>query len=267
MIALPDWATRCAKRFIEQAPARPAVAVVLGSGLAAASERIHDSVTVDWSEVEGAPLPGAPGHEPRAACGFLGTTPVIAFLGRVHLYEGVTARQSAFAVDVAAALECHTIVLTNAAGGLRPGMAPGDFMCITDHLNLMGADPLAGEPAFVDMAGAYDDDLKREVLRAADPVARMHQGVFAAVAGPTFETAAEIEMLRRLGADAVGMSTVPEAIVARAHGLRVIGISCITDVPGEPLTHEGVLEVGREAAPMLGRILEDVLADIKTEGD
>lgn len=262
MIAVPAAAARAAKALLDSAGGRPRALVVLGSGLAPAAERIEHPVTVPLGRIEGVPVPRAPGHDSGAVVGHLGTETVIALLGRVHMYECERPRDAAFAADVAKSLECEILVLTNAAGGLRPNMAPRDFMAITDHLNLTGRNPLAGEPAYVDVAGAYDDHLKRAALAAADRAhARMHQGVYAAVAGPTFETAAEVEMLRRLGADVVGMSTVPETIVARAHGLRVLGISCITDVPGEPLSHERVLEIAREAAPALGKILEDVVGD------
>lgn len=260
---IPEWAAEGAKALGDRATATPAAAVVLGTGLAGAAGLLSDPVRVPYADVEGMPSPTVPGHDGTLAFGFFGSLPVVVLAGRVHLYEGASARACAAAADLAAALGCRAVVLTNAAGGLREAFAPGDFMVVADHLNLTGENPLRGEAAFVDLAGAYDDDLKARALRAARGLSvRIHQGVYAAVPGPSYETRAETEMIRRLGADAVGMSTVHETIVARAHGLRVLGISCITDVAGAGVvSHEAVLDVARGAAPVLGRIVEDVLAD------
>ncbi|HZD67998.1 MAG TPA: purine-nucleoside phosphorylase, partial [Actinomycetes bacterium] len=165
---------------------------------------------------------------------------------------GYSAAQVAFAVRVAAESGCRALVATNAAGGLDPALDPGEAMVLADHINLLGDNPLRGAPAFLDMTDAYDPGLRAAAARAgAERGMRLREGVYAAVPGPSYETRAEVAMLRAIGADAVGMSTVPEVIAARAHGLKVAAISVITNRCGEPTTHEEVLEVTERARPHL----------------
>lgn len=249
---------------------RPDVLLTLGSGLAGVAEDLEDAVEVPMEEVPGLVPSRVPGHVSRLRCGTLGGQTVLAQLGRPHLYEGCEVREVTRMVEVAAGLGCTTFVVTNAAGGLDPAFDPGDVMVIEDHLNLTGASPLVGAlrdgaPQFLDLAEAYDPTLRRHVhLLAADLGLELQRGVYAGVVGPAYETPAEVAMLRTLGADAVGMSTVNEVLAARAHGLRVLGLSSITNVhrPGLPTDHEEVLEMGQRAAGPLARLLRELLAGL-----
>ncbi len=172
--------------------------------------------------------------------------------GRVHTYEGYSAAEAAFGVRVAAALGCRALVATNAAGGLNPDLDPGDLMVVADHVNFLGDNPLRGAPAFVDMTDAYDPGLRAQALRVgAERGMPVREGVYIAVPGPSYETRAEVAMFRAWGADAVGMSTVPEVIAARAHGLRVAAVSVVTNRCGAPTTHEEVLAATDRARPHL----------------
>ena len=242
----------------------PAVLLTLGSGLGALAEQITDAVVVPFDEV-GLPTSTVSGHAGRLVAGDLAGVPVLAQQGRVHLYEGRDPRDVTACVRAAAEVGVSTFVVTNAAGGLDPGFEPGDLMLITDHLNMTGTSPLLGiTPAtFLDMAAAYDPaslDAAREA--ASDLDLRLREGVYAGLLGPAYETPAEVAMLRALGADAVGMSTVLEVIAARASGLAVLGFSSITNVHrpgGTPTDHAEVLEVGRDVGARLARLLEVVL--------
>jgi purine-nucleoside phosphorylase len=246
---------------------QPAVAIVLGSGLGdALAEDLEVDGEVAFTELPGFPPASVPGHAGRVKLGTLYGVPVAAFFGRVHFYEGHGIAATTLIPRLAAALGAHTIVMTNACGGLDPTMRVGQLMVITDHLNSMGANPLFGwrmpdgAPAFVDISHVYDASLVEAARRAAAEAGiDVRTGVYAAVSGPSYETPAETAALARLGADAVGMSTVPEAVAAAALGLRVLGISCITDVAGTELTHEEVLAAATGAGPDLRAILRRVL--------
>jgi purine-nucleoside phosphorylase len=245
----------------------PTLLLTLGSGLGAVADRIEDAVDVPVAAIPGLTTSTVPGHAGLLRFGRLGDREVMASIGRIHLYEGHSPHDVVRTVDVAAALGCDTSVVTNAAGGLDPTLRPGDLLLITDHLNLTGVSPLTGRlrdgaPVFLDMAGAYDAvlrDLAVEVAEARGE--RLRAGVYAGLPGPAYETPAEVAMLRTLGADAVGMSTVLEVIAARSHGMRVLGLSSITNVHGEGVatSHGEVLEVGAEAAVRLGQLLLDLL--------
>jgi purine-nucleoside phosphorylase len=231
---------------------RPAVAVVLGSGLGGLAGEVADPVRVEAAEIPGMPVPRVAGHTGLLLSGRLAGVPVLVLAGRVHTYEGYSAAEVAFAVRVAARAGCHALLATNAAGGLNPDFAPGDLMVLADHINLLGDNPLWGAPAFVDMIDAYDPELRSVAARVGSERGMpLREGVYVAMPGPSYETRAEAAMLRGMGADAVGMSTVPEVIAARAHGLRVAAISVITNRCGEPTTHEEVLEVTERARPHL----------------
>ena len=241
----------------DDAPAL-ACAIVLGSGLGELAGDVEDARRVPFADVPGFPSATVEGHEGALLSGTLAGRPVLALAGRFHLYEGHPAPLAAFAVRVVHALGARTLFLSNASGGVRRTLGPGDLMVIADHLNLTGRNPLVGplqdgDLRFPDMSEPYDAGL-RAVLRASAravgvPVA---EGVYAGLLGPSFETPAEVRMLERLGADAVGMSTVPETIVARALGMRVAAVSLVTNAAsghtGQALTHAEVLEVGREAS-------------------
>jgi purine-nucleoside phosphorylase len=241
-----------ARALLPRLRERPAVAVVLGSGLGGLAGEVGDPVRVEASEVPGMPVPRVAGHAGTLLSGRLAGVPVLALAGRVHIYEGYSAAEVAFAVRVAAEVGCRALVATNAAGGLDPELAPGDLMVLADHINLLGDNPLHGAAAFVDMIDAYDPALRSVAARVgAERGMPLREGVYVAMPGPSYETRAEAAMLRAMAADAVGMSTVPEVIAARARGLKVAAISVITNRCGAPTTHEEVLEVTERARPNL----------------
>ncbi|ULE33682.1 purine-nucleoside phosphorylase [Mycobacterium sp. IDR2000157661] len=237
------------------------VAVVLGSGWAPAVEQLGDPVAVvPVAELPGFTPPTAAGHGARLLSMRIGDHRVLVFVGRIHAYEGHELRHIVHPVLAACASGVHTLVLTNAAGGLREGLAVGQPVLISDHLNLTGRSPLVG-PRFVDMVDAYSPRL-RAIAREIDP--SLADGVYACLPGPQYETPAEIRMLRVLGADLVGMSTVHETIAARAAGAEVLGVSLVTNLAagmtGEPLNHDEVLEAGRQSATRMGSLLAGVVA-------
>lgn len=243
------------------------VLVTLGSGLGAVADALTDDVAVSASQVEGLPRSSVPGHDSLLRVGRLGGRRVLVQQGRAHLYEGHGAADVTRVVDVAAAMGARTFVVTNAAGGLVPTFEAGDVMVIRDHLNLTGTSPLMGlvvdgAPVFQDMADAYDTALIAlfDVV-AADLGLTLCHGVYAGLLGPAYETAAEVAMLRTLGADAVGMSTVLEVIAARRHGMRVAGLSTITNVhgPGVATSHVEVVEVGARVRDSVARLIVSFL--------
>ena len=238
------------------------VALVLGSGLGPLAERIDGARTIPYAKIDGMPTSGVPGHAGQLVLGRLGGIDVVAQQGRVHLYEGWSAREVTRSMRAFAALGVESVVLTNAAGGLRREWQPGTLMCVSDHINLQSETPLsraergAGNP--------YDE----EHARALDTAARelgfeLARGVYAGLLGPTYETPAEIRMLAWMGADAVGMSTVLEALAARAAGLRVCAVSCITNfaagISDAPPNHAEVVEEGRKAGARFSDLLERAL--------
>ena len=249
---------------------RPDVAIVLGTGLGALGREIDVETTVDYADIPGFPLSTVESHSGRLLCGSLGGRTVVAMQGRFHRYEGYTLQQVSFPVRVLRALGAETLVVSNACGGMHPLWSPGDLMLIADHINLLGENPLVGPnddrlgPRFPDMSEPYDASL-RAIARAVAAELRipLREGVYVAVAGPNLETRAEYRMLRALGADVVGMSTVPEVIVARHAGMRVLGLSIITDqcLPDalEPATLERIIAVATGAEPGLTRLVRGVL--------
>ena len=243
--------------------ARHAVALVLGSGWSPVVAAVADpdgSVTLPVAGLEGFAAPAAAGHAGTVTSCLVAGHPVLVFAGRSHLYEGVAPAQVVHPVHVAAASGCAAVVLTNAAGGLRADLSVGDLVLLSDHLNLTGRSPLLGAH-FVDLVDAYSPALRSAVTAALSPVldAPVAQGVYAAMPGPQYETPAEIRMLRTLGADLVGMSTVPETIAARALGLQVLGMSLVTNlaagVTGQALDHAEVLAAGRNGSDRLAEAL------------
>jgi xanthosine phosphorylase len=251
----------------------PRVALVLGSGLGAVADAVQDPVAVPYAELPGFAVGTVAGHAGRLVVGTLAGVPVACFQGRAHLYEGFSAAQLAVPVRTAHALGCEALVLTNAAGSLRADVGPGRLLLLTDHINLTGANPLAGPnddalgPRFVGLGDAYDAGLRERLHAAAQALdLPLAEGVYLAVTGPSFETPAEIRAFRALGADAVGMSTVLEVIAARHVGLRVAAVSAITNAAeglgDEPLSHEGTLEAAALAAQDLRRLLIRFLEDL-----
>lgn len=251
---------------------KPRVAVVLGSGLAGVADAVDAPRRIPYREIPGFPEPGAPGHKGELVAGTLAGVPVLVQSGRFHMYEGHSAEIAALPTRVFARLAVGTLVVTNAAGGIRRTFRPPTLMLIADHINLMFRNPLvgpvaAGDLRFPDMSDPYDGALRRRAheVAQAERIA-LEDGVYAGLLGPSFETAAEIRMLERLGADAVGMSTVPEVIAARARGMRCLGFSSITNVAAglspETLSHEEVLAAGRQVAGQLERLIRGVVAGL-----
>jgi purine-nucleoside phosphorylase len=254
--------------------ATPAAAIILGSGLGGLADRITDRAIVSYGDIPGFPVPTIVGHSGAVVAGMLGGRRVIALSGRFYMYEGHDAALAGFPVRVLSELGARTLIVTNAAGGICRAFAPGDIMLIRDHINLMFRNPLiggveAGEARFPDMSAPYDPGLQ-EIARAvaATQSVTLQDGVYAALLGPTYETRAEVKMLDRLGADAVGMSTVPEVIVARARGMRVLGFSCITNlacgISTSPITHAEVLETTRIAGDAVSGLVAAIVGKLPT---
>lgn len=246
-------------------------AIILGTGLGALADEIQVEQSINYGDLPNFPLSTVESHSGRLLCGTLGGKTVIAMQGRFHRYEGYSLQQVTFPVRVLRALGASVLVVSNACGGMHPLWAPGDLMVIADHINLLGDNPLIGPnddtlgPRFLDMSEPYDVALRdsaRDVARAAGITVR--EGVYAAVQGPNLETRAEYRMLRMMGADVVGMSTVPEVIVARHGGMRVLGLSIVTDqcLPDalEPATVDQIIRVARTAEPQLTAVVSGVIA-------
>jgi purine-nucleoside phosphorylase len=241
------------------------LAIVLGSAFDSVRHALETDAELPFGQIPGMIPPSVPGHAGQLLSGRLGGTPVLILAGRLHYYEGHSLADVVFPMHVLADCGIKAVVLTNAAGGINPRLGPGDFMAIKDHLNLMGENPLRGRdiPAqnrFVDLSQVYDPGLLRLLRQAARHTGiRLRTGVYLAVSGPSFETPAEIRAFARLGADAVGMSTVPEAIAARQCELRVAGLSCIANraagLAKEPLSHDEVLRVASTEADAAARLL------------
>jgi purine-nucleoside phosphorylase len=243
---------------------------VLGSGLGGFADAVSDPVEVPYGDIPGWPASTAIGHAGTLVLGRFGEVPVAVMKGRAHLYEGLSPADVVFGVRVLGRLGVHSLVLTNACGAIDPSVEPGTLVAITDHLNLQGSSPLVGPndetlgPRFPDMTDAYDPGYRAIAHRAAAALGLdLGEGVYAAWLGPAFETPAEIRMMRALGADLVGMSTVPEVLAARHLGLRCLALSCVTNaaagVRPEPIDHERVLEVGARAAADLVALLREVV--------
>ncbi|HVF71081.1 MAG TPA: purine-nucleoside phosphorylase [Chthoniobacterales bacterium] len=237
------------------------VAIVLGSGLNALVPDSDTAEFVGYSEFAELPRPSVPGHAGRFVLGNVGQTKVIFAQGRVHLYEGHTAGQVTAGIRALAASGVKRLILTNAAGLANERFSPGSWMMIADHLNLTGTTPLLGTATFLDLTEPYSENFRALFRHAADAEnIVLHEGIYAGLLGPQYETAAEVRMLRQFGADAVGMSTVLEAIQARALGLEVAGFSCLTNwaagLSTSPLSHSEVLETGRGAADQFIRLLK-----------
>ena len=252
--------------------AKPRVMIVLGSGLGALGDQIEDAVRIPFGDIPGFAASAVEGHKGMFVAGRLDGVDVVAMQGRYHLYEGHAAEMAALPVRAMAALGAQTLIVSNAAGALNPAFPPGMLMIIDDHINLMWRNPLFGpvmngEVRFPDMSRPYDAELQSLAEHVAlDHHIAITRGVYVAVLGPSYETPAEIRMMRKLGGDAVGMSTVPEVIAARALGVRVLGISLITNaaagVTGEPLSHHEVIEAGHEASGRFITLIRGVIRNL-----
>ena len=253
---------------------QPEFGIVLGSGLSALAEAVEQPDFIPFHEIPNFPVSSVQGHSGRLVIGKLEGRSVVVMQGRVHFYEGYSMSQITLPIRMMSVLGIHTVILTNAAGGINPAFKPGDVMLITDHINLLGMagqNPLRGPndesfgPRFPDMSQPYDRGLGEMALQtAAIHQFTLRQGVYICLAGPSFESPADVRFLRLIGADAVGMSTVPETIVARHAGLRVLGLSGISNAlsgaeDGPQTTHEEVLEAGRVLVPRMITIIRGVL--------
>ena len=248
----------------------PDVAIILGTGLGGLASRIESPVTIEYADIPGFPLSTVESHAGRLLVGQLSGRSVVAMQGRFHRYEGYSLRQATFPVRVLKQLGAQVLIVSNACGGMHPDWKAGDLMLIADHINLLGDHPLIGPnddrlgPRFPDCSAAYDDSLRAMARAVAkEQGTTLREGVYVAVAGPNLETRAEYAMLRALGADVVGMSTVPEVLVAIHGGMRVLGISIITDmcIPEtlEPASLEKILQVAGVAEPKLTSLVEGVV--------
>ena len=238
--------------------ASPKIGIVLGSGLGVYVERIQDPTVIPYEDIPGFPQTSVEGHDGKLIIGKTEGVDVAVFQGRFHFYEGHALEDVVMPVRVLSMLGVEKLILTNASGGINESYAPGDLVCITDHINMTGNNPLIGPnyaelgPRFPDMTRAYDPELREMIHNAAKNIGiDLKNGIYAGVLGPTYETPAEIKMLKTIGGDLVGMSTVPEAIAAHHAGLRVTGIACVTNmaagIGGEKLTHEDVKLVAQKA--------------------
>lgn len=250
----------------------PKTAIVLGSGLGDYGNQINVVQTVDYKDIEGFPVSTVPGHQGRFIFGYVGQVPVAAMQGRVHYYEGYAMSDVVLPVRLLKLMGAETLILTNAAGGVNFDYAPGDLMLITDHISTMVPSPLIGEnieqlgQRFPDMSHVYDEQIQKLVLKCADELhINIQKGIYMQFTGPQYETPAEIRMARLLGADAVGMSTVCEAIAANHMGMRICGISCITNLASgmskAPLNHREVQETADKAADNFTRLITLLISE------
>jgi len=263
--------------ILQQTPLRPRIALVLGSGLGGFADELTDSVKIPYAGIPGFPCSTAIGHAGRLVIGKAGDIALAAMQGRVHLYEGYSPKQVTFPMRVFGRMGIKATILTNAAGGINHDYGQGALVVMTDHINLQGQNPLVGPnddrfgPRFPDMTHAYCDEYREITLHAAHQLGKpVYEGVYAALLGPNYETPAEILYLRTIGADLVGMSTVPEVIVARHMGIKVLAISCVTNMAAgildQPINHHEVLEttarVRGDFVALLRAILPEIAKDL-----
>ena len=259
-----------------QTKLRPQIGLVLGSGLGSFADDLIEAVRIPYADIPTFPRSTAVGHAGQLVIGRSGDVPVAVMQGRVHLYEGYSAAQVAFPMRVLGRMGIGSVIITNAAGGINLRYKQGALIVISDHINLQGQNPLAGAnddrfgPRFPDMTEAYYKPYREATQAAAKKLGMtLYEGVYAALLGPSYETPAEIRYLRTIGADLVGMSTVAEVIAARHMGIKVLGISCVTNmaagIPDKPLNHEEVLETGRRVQGDLVALLQAVLPQIADE--
>ncbi|HEY0723922.1 MAG TPA: purine-nucleoside phosphorylase [Pyrinomonadaceae bacterium] len=271
--SLYERAEHAARIIRSRTTVEPRIAVVLGSGLGGFADDFEDAVGIPYEDIPGFVRSTAQGHAGRLVIGKVDGIPVLAMQGRVHYYEGYSLEEVTFAIRTFGLLGVKTLVLTNAAGGINVALTQGALMVISDHVNLMGVNPLIGPnderfgPRFPDMSSVYAAELQELVVEEARAIGvEVRRGIYGALSGPSYETPAEIHLLRNLGADAVGMSTVPEAIVARHMSLEVLGISCITNmaagISDEPINHEEVMATGDRVRATLTELLRRVIGAI-----
>jgi len=265
-----DLAESAAQLILSRTTLRPRIGLVLGSGLGGFADSLSDSTRVPYSEIPSFPQSTAIGHAGRMVIGKAGGVPVAAMQGRVHPYEGYSAQQVTFPIRVFGRMGVRAVILTNAAGGINLGYSQGALVLIRDHINLQGSNPLVGSnddrfgPRFPDLTRAYSREYRAIAREEGQKLGiTLHEGVYAAMLGPSYESPAEIEFLRRIGADLVGMSTVAEVITARHMGINVLAISCVTNMAAgildQPLSHEEVMETGERVKTTFESLLRAVL--------
>lgn len=273
--ALYERAEHAARTIRVRLTTEPRIAIVLGSGLGGFADDFEEAVRIPYEEIPGFPRSTAEGHAGRLVVGNVDSVPVLAMQGRVHYYEGYSLEEVTFPVRTFKLLGIKTLVLTNASGGINVQLTQGALMVLSDHLNLMGDNPLRGPnderfgPRFPDMSGVYSPELQELVVEEAKAIGvEVRRGIYGGLPGPSYETPAEIHLLRALGADAVGMSTVPEAIVARHMALEVLGISCITNMAAgigdEPINHAEVMATGDRVRGTFTQLLRRVVGRINS---
>jgi purine-nucleoside phosphorylase len=266
-------AEKAAKFILSKTKLRPKIALVLGSGLGAFADEFDSATKIAYAKIPNFPRSTAIGHAGQLVLGKVDGIAVAGMQGRVHLYEGYTAKQVAFPVRVFQRMGVKAIIITNAAGGINLNYSEGALVVLRDHINLQATNPLIGPnddrfgPRFPDMTHAYDPELRRFVFEAREKLAlNLHEGVYLALAGPNYEAPAEIHAFRAMGADLVGMSTVPEVLAARHSGIRVLGISCVTNmaagITGKTLTAEEVFETGARVKHQFIALLKTVIPKI-----
>lgn len=255
--------------------ADPEIAVILGSGLGDLAEKSSDIRTIPYGEIPGFPVSTVPGHKSRMLFGYCRNIPVLFMQGRFHMYEGYSSEEIAFPILVLKKLGVKILLITNAAGGINRSLLPGDLMVISDHINFTGRNPLTGPnddlsgPRFPDLSDAYSAELRRIAFAAAKKLdIDLKEGVYAWFTGPSYETPAEIRMADRAGADAVGMSTVPETIIAVHSGLKVLGISCITNMAAgiseEPIEGDHVIDIAAKKEDEFAALIQEIISMLQT---
>ncbi|MCU1286011.1 MAG: purine nucleoside phosphorylase inosine and guanosine-specific [Acidobacteriales bacterium] len=270
-------ATIAAEFVLSKTKLRPKVAIVLGSGLGAFgdSPSITDATRISFGDIPNFPKSTAEGHAGKLVIGNVGGVPIAAMQGRVHFYEGYTMEQVVFPLRVLARMGVRAVILTNAAGGISPKLESGCLVVLTDHINMLGHNPMSGpnDPRFglrfFDMTAAYDPAYRALAMKEGKRIGvKIHEGVYLAVSGPSYETPAEIRAFQVMGADVVGMSTVPETIAARHMGVKVLAISCVTNLAaglGAPLDHKEVLEVGERVRGHFVALLESLIPQLAAD--
>lgn len=251
----------------------PKIGLILGSGLGILADKIEDPTIIDYKDIPNFPISTVEGHAGQLVIGKLMNKHVIAMKGRFHYYEGYSMKEITFPVRVMKALGVELLLVTNACGGLNPNLYPGALVVINDHINMTGNNPLIGQnypelgPRFPDMSDAYDRDLVKLVHRVGKGIGiKTHEGVYVSISGPTYSSKAESKMFRLIGADTIGMSTVPEVIVAKHSGMKIIGISCVTDMAifegSKTISHEQVIKIANQTRPKFIKLVKAIISEV-----